>query len=40
MRFKGEVAYPYFIYEVRDPRAKGRNVSLDMLDLGSAWVVV
>ena len=40
MGVKGEEAYPYFVSKIRNPRAKGGNVGLDILDLGSAWVVV
>ena len=40
MGVKGEVAYPYFICEVRYPISKGGNGGLEMLDIGDAWVFV
>ena len=40
MRVEGGVAYPYFIREICDPRAKGGNVVLEVLDLGAAWFIV
>ena len=40
MGVEDEVAYPYFISKVRDPRAEGGNVGLEVLDLGSALVIV
>ena len=40
MGVEGKVSYPYFISKFRDPRAKGGNVFLDMLDLGAAWVII
>ena len=36
MGVEGEEAYPYFVCEIRDPRAKGGNVGLEMLDIGLA----
>ena len=36
MGVEGNEAYPYFFREIRDPRAKGGNVGLEMLDLGLA----
>ena len=40
MGVEGEVAYPYFISKFRDTRAKGGTVGLEMLDIGSAWVII
>ena len=40
MGVEGEEAYPYFVCEIRDPRAKGGNVGLEMLDIAAGWVVV
>ena len=40
MGVKVGVAYPYFIREVSDSRAKGGNVGLEMLDLRADWVIV
>ena len=37
---EGRVAYPYFICEVRDRRAKEVNGGLEMLYLGAAWFFV
>ena len=39
MGVEGEEAYPYFVREIRNPRAKGGNDGLEMLNLGAAWVV-
>ena len=36
---QSQVILPLFFCEVRDSRAKGGNVGLDMIDLGSSWVV-
>ena len=40
MGVKGKEAYPYFVGKIRDSGSKVGNVGLEMLDLGSAWVVI
>ena len=40
MGVEGEVAYPYFFHEIRNPGWKGWNVGLKGWDIGIASVAV